>query len=57
MTLQFEWDPRKAAANLAKHKVSFEEERLALLGTPFVDEATRFALSVPSCHAKRAKEL
>jgi uncharacterized DUF497 family protein len=23
--LEFEWDPRKAAANLAKHKVSFEE--------------------------------
>ena len=21
----FEWDPQKAAANLAKHKVSFEE--------------------------------
>ena len=24
--MEFEWDPRKAAANLAKHKVSFEEE-------------------------------
>jgi len=23
--LEFEWDPEKAAANLAKHKVSFEE--------------------------------
>jgi uncharacterized DUF497 family protein len=23
--LEFEWDPQKAAANLAKHKVSFEE--------------------------------
>jgi len=23
--LRFEWDPRKAAANRAKHKVSFEE--------------------------------
>ena len=23
--LEFEWDPRKAAANLAKYKVSFEE--------------------------------
>lgn len=23
--MEFEWDPRKAAANLAKHKVSFEE--------------------------------
>ena len=25
MALDFEWDPRKAAGNLAKHKVSFEE--------------------------------
>ena len=25
MALEFEWDPQKAAANLAKHKVSFEE--------------------------------
>ena len=24
-TLKFEWDPRKAAVNRAKHKVSFEE--------------------------------
>jgi len=25
MGLRFEWDPKKAAANLAKHGVSFEE--------------------------------
>jgi uncharacterized DUF497 family protein len=25
VTLEFEWDPRKAAGNLAKHTVSFEE--------------------------------
>jgi uncharacterized protein len=25
LALEFEWDPPKAAANLAKHKVSFEE--------------------------------
>jgi uncharacterized protein len=25
LALDFEWDPRKAAANLAKHRVSFEE--------------------------------
>jgi uncharacterized protein len=25
LALEFEWDSRKAAANLAKHKVSFEE--------------------------------
>jgi len=24
-TLRFEWDPRKAAVNRAKHKVSFDE--------------------------------
>jgi uncharacterized DUF497 family protein len=26
---EFEWDDRKAAANLARHRVSFEEARLA----------------------------
>jgi uncharacterized DUF497 family protein len=25
LALEFEWDARKPAANLAKHKVSFEE--------------------------------
>lgn len=25
LALEFEWDPRKASANLAKHGVSFEE--------------------------------
>ena len=25
MNLRFEWDPKKAAANLVKHSVSFEE--------------------------------
>jgi uncharacterized DUF497 family protein len=25
LVLEFEWDPLKAAANLTKHKVSFEE--------------------------------
>jgi len=25
LALEFEWDAEKAAANLAKHKVSFEE--------------------------------
>jgi uncharacterized DUF497 family protein len=34
--LEFEWDPRKAAANLAKHKVSFEEA-----GTVFGDPLGR----------------
>lgn len=32
--LRFEWDPRKAAANLAKHGVAFEEA-----ATAFADEA------------------
>jgi hypothetical protein len=27
--LEFEWDPRKAATNLVKHKVSFEEAATA----------------------------
>ena len=25
MPVQFEWDPRKAASNIKKHRVSFEE--------------------------------
>jgi hypothetical protein len=25
LALEFEWDPQKAAANLAKHRVSFED--------------------------------
>jgi uncharacterized DUF497 family protein len=25
LALEFEWDPQKASANLAKHEVSFEE--------------------------------
>ena len=29
MALNFEWDPRKAAANVRKHRVSFEEARTA----------------------------
>jgi len=34
LALEFEWDPIKAAANLAKHKVSFEEAAAAF-GDPF----------------------
>ena len=29
--LRFDWDPRKAAANLLKHRVSFEEAQTAFL--------------------------
>jgi uncharacterized DUF497 family protein len=32
-SLHFEWDPKKAAANLRKHKVSFEDAK-----TVFSDE-------------------
>jgi uncharacterized protein len=32
--LAFEWDPRKAALNLAKHLVSFEEA-VTVFGDPF----------------------
>ena len=35
-TLRFEWDDRKAAANLKKHGVSFEEAK-----SVFVDERAR----------------
>jgi len=36
MSLRFEWDPRKAAANLRKHGVSFEDAQ-----TVFTDERAR----------------
>jgi uncharacterized DUF497 family protein len=36
MSLSFEWDPRKAAANLRKHKVSFEDAQ-----SVFSDERAR----------------
>ncbi len=29
MTIEFEWDPEKASANRAKHRVSFEEAATA----------------------------
>lgn len=35
-TLHFEWDDRKAAANITKHGVSFEEAR-----SVFVDERAK----------------
>ena len=41
MTLKFEWDPRKAASNLSKHGVSFQEAIKALadpLARVFDDE-------------------
>jgi len=41
LALEFEWDPRKAAANLAKHAVSFEDA-----ATVFGDPLGRI-LSVP----------
>lgn len=67
--LRFEWDPAKAAANLRKHGVSFEEaetafsdERGLLLDDPDHSEAEdRFVLIGMSavlrvlvvCHAQR----
>jgi hypothetical protein len=36
MSLSFEWDPRKAAANLRKHDVSFEDAQ-----SVFSDERAR----------------
>jgi uncharacterized DUF497 family protein len=29
LTLEFQWDPEKAAKNLAKHRISFEEAATA----------------------------
>ena len=51
-TLRFEWDPSKAAANLRKHRVSFEDaqsvfsdERARLIDDPDHSEAEeRFVL-------------
>ena len=49
--LRFEWDPRKATANLAKHGVSFEEAQTAfsdegalLLDDPEPVDEDRFVL-------------
>lgn len=47
--MQFEWDPKKAAANLKKHGVSFEEASTAFadeLGAYYPDtlNETRFIL-------------
>jgi uncharacterized protein len=47
--LRFDWDPRKAVANLQKHRISFEEaqSRFILLGlsaglrVPFVCHCVR----------------
>jgi uncharacterized DUF497 family protein len=49
LALEFEWDPRKAAANLAKHRVSFEEA-----ATVFGDPLGRIVAD-PPCLGLRAK--
>jgi uncharacterized DUF497 family protein len=51
-SIQFEWDPKKAAVNLRKHKVTFEDaqsvfsdERALLIDDPdHSDEEDRFVL-------------
>ena len=51
-SIRFEWDPRKADANLRKHRVSFEDaqsvfsdERALLIDDPdHSDEEDRFVL-------------
>ena len=51
-TLRFEWDPKKAASNLRKHKVSFEDaqtvfsdERALLVNDPdHSEDEERFVL-------------
>jgi uncharacterized DUF497 family protein len=49
MSVRFEWDPKKAASNLRKHEVSFEEARTAFddeLGAYYPDslDDARFIL-------------
>lgn len=71
-TLHFEWDPTKAAANLKKHGISFDEaktvfsdERARLIADPDHSEAEdRFVLLGYSsilrllvvCHCYRAED-
>jgi hypothetical protein len=47
--LEFEWDPQKAAANLAKHKVSFEEpatvSAIRLVASSYLIRAIRLGKS------------
>lgn len=55
--MRFEWDPRKAAANLRKHGVSFEEAQTAFddeLGAYYPDRlhAERFVLIGYSARAR-----
>jgi uncharacterized DUF497 family protein len=37
----FEWDPDKAAANVVKHGIGFEDAALALLGAVVSDRSDR----------------
>jgi len=48
--LRFEWDPKKAASNLRKHKVSFEDaqtvfsdERALLINDPDHSELVKYS--------------
>ena len=70
--LQFEWDPAKAAANLSKHGIGFDEaksvfadERAKLIADPaHSDDEDRFVLLGVStklkllvvCHCYRGKD-
>jgi len=36
--MKFEWDPQKAATNIRKHKVSFEEASTALSDPKIYEE-------------------
>ena len=72
MSIKFEWDPRKAAANAKKHGVTFEEaqtvfadERAKLIDDPdHSDDEDRFVLLGLSsslkvllvCHAYRESD-
>ena len=62
MALRFDWDPRKAAANLRRHGVSFEEarsvffdERARLIDDPnHSEDEDRFRLLLV-CHCYRSE--
>ena len=47
--LRFDWDPRKAAENLRKHRVSFEEAQ-----TAFLDEEALVIEVIRIISARRA---
>ncbi|MCP5159395.1 MAG: BrnT family toxin [Gammaproteobacteria bacterium] len=44
--MAFEWDANKAATNLAKHGISFEEAKTVFDDPASVNEALRFLIKI-----------